>query len=506
MNSKCFIGIDVGAESGRVMAGTWDGARMQIEELHRFPNAGVAVGETLRWDMLRLVAEIETGLCIAGRRFGGNIVSVGVDTWGVDFVLLSKTDEPLGWPRHYRDPRNPAAYASLLKQLPREEIFAASGIQFMPINTLCQLVAMQSENPELLDGAAHFLMVPDFIHWSLCGSHAVEFTNATTTQFYHPTEKRWSSEILAKLGIQTKMLPEVVAPGTDLGAMTRELCRRTRLASPRVVAPATHDTGSAIAAVPTARTGQGNWAYISSGTWSLLGVELPRPILSARALEMNITNEGGVDGSYRVLKNIMGLWLVQRCRLSFETSGAAFRYDELTLRADAAPAFRSFIDPDDSSFLNPPDMPAAIADYCARTGQPAPENEGQFVRCILESLALKYATVLDALKEMTGNWCEMIHIVGGGSRNTLLNQFAANACRRAVLAGPAEATVLGNVLVQARTANELGSLEDIRRASWGSSAVVEYLPSDQPAWKAAHGEFARILERSARRGTAEAGV
>jgi len=495
MNEKCFLGIDLGAESGRVMAGLWDGRRMQLEEMHRFPNGGVPVGDSLRWDVVRLVGEIEKGLGMAARRYGNSIVSIGADTWAVDFVLLSKSGEMLGLPRHYREKRNRTAMERMTEVVPRDEIFAASGIQFMPINTLCQMIAMKEENPELLEAADLFLMIPDFLHWSLCGARVSEFTNATTTQFFHPKTKRWSTDLLGKFGIPTAMLPEVVQPGSELGILRESVMQRTGLGKVRVVAPATHDTGSAVAAVPTAGTGTGNWAYISSGTWSLLGVELSAPNLSRRSVELNLTNEGGVDGTYRLLKNIMGLWLVQQCRRSFEQRGGVSDYTELVRLAEKAAPFRSLIDPDDLCFLNPPDMPDAIANYCRATDQDIPRNEAEFVRCILESLALKYATVLDWLKEMTGQWMEAIHIVGGGSRNGLLNQFTANACMRKVVAGPVEATVLGNLLVQARAAGELGSLDDMRRVTWTSAEVQEFQPEHAQAWKEARQRFTGLLFR-----------
>jgi rhamnulokinase len=495
MAEKCFLGIDLGGESGRVMAGLWDGGRMRLEEVHRFANGGVALGDSLRWDVLRIWSEIESGLTLAAKRFGDRIVSVGADTWGVDFVLLSKSGELLGQPRHYRDPRNPAASEDMLRRVSRDEVWAASGIQFMPINTLPQLAAMQAHNPELLAGADSLLMIPDFLHWCLCGARTVEFTNATTTQFFHPTDRRWSHELLSKLGIPSRMLPEVVEPGTDLGAVSAAVADRTGLRGVRTVAPATHDTGSAVVAVPTARTGRTDWAYLSSGTWSLLGLELPRPILSPRALELNVTNEGGVDGTYRLLKNIMGLWLVQRCRSSFEKSGGTSEYADLVRLAEAAPAFRSLVDPDDPRFLSPADMPTAIADFCRETGQPPPESEGQFVRCALESLALKYAVVLAWLEEISGSRADTIHVVGGGARNALLNQFTAEACSRVVIAGPVEATVLGNLLVQARAAGELGSLDDIRRVSAASGELQEYSPKNPGGWNAALDRFRSLASR-----------
>lgn len=495
MAEKCFLGIDLGGESGRVMAGLWNGARMQLEEVHRFPNGGIPLGDSLRWDLLRLWGEIENGLAIATGRFGGSIVSVGADTWGVDFVLLSKSGELLGQPRHYRDERIPHSAKRMLEFVPREEIWTASGIQYMPINTLPQLFAMREHNPELLEAADCFLMIPDFFHWCLCGAKSVEFTNATTTQFYHPTEKRWSDELLGKLNIPVSMLPSVVQPGTNLGDVSGSVARRAGVGRVKTVAPATHDTGSAVVAVPTTRTGQTGWAYLSSGTWSLLGLELAEPNLSRRAMELNVTNEGGVDGTYRLLKNIMGLWLVQQCRRAFEKAGGTTDYAELVRLAEVASAFRSIIDPDDPRFLSPPDMPAAIAEFCRESGQPVPETEAQFIRCALESLALKYAVVLGWLEEMAGCRVEVIHVVGGGARNALLNQFTANACRRAVLAGPTEATVLGNLLVQARADGELHSLEDIRRVSGASSNIVEFHPQEDSAWANALERFERLLGR-----------
>ena len=489
MKEKCYLAVDCGAESGRVMAGLWDGARMRLEELHRFPTGITPIGETKRWDIARIWGEIERGLGLAARRFGESIVSVGADTWGVDYVLIDKAGELIEQPWTYRDARTRGMLEKVKARVSHEEIFAASGVQFMEINTLCQLLAANERDPALLASADRFLMIPDYLHFKMCGARTGEFTNATTTQFFHPTRKTWSVDLLAKLGLPTALLPEVVQPGTRLGRLLPGVCERTGLhAGVEVIVPATHDTGSAVAGVPGAATeGRGRLAYISSGTWSLLGVELHEPDLSPRAFELNLTNEGGVDGTYRLLKNIMGLWLVQECRRCFAKGGGTSDYAALVRAAESAPAFRSLVDPDDASFLSPPDMPAAIAQFCHETGQPAPGTEGEFIRCALESLALKYATVLNWLKEITGSFIGAVNIVGGGSRNRLLNQFTANACRRPVLAGPVEATVLGNVLVQARACGALGTLADIRRVARESSEVGEFRPEDEAAWdEAAH--------------------
>lgn len=489
---KVFLGVDLGAESGRVMAGLWDGHAMNLEELHRFPNGGVQIGDTLRWDLPRLWNEIQHGLALAGKKWGASVVSVGVDTWGVDFVLLSKQDELLGLPYHYRDPRTRGVMDRTLKRVSRETIFQSTGLQFMEINTLFQLIAFQEKNPELLDLAGSLLMIPDFLHWCLSGEKVSEFTNATTTQFFDPTRRTWATGLLQKLGLPTNMLRPVVYPGQKIGRLRESLCARGLHPGVSVVAPASHDTGSAVAAVPTSSTGSPNWAYISSGTWSLMGLEIQDAALTPQTLQCNLTNEGGVDGTYRLLKNIMGLWLVQQCRKSFEQKGGEYSYDRLVHLAASAEPLRSLILPDDPSFLSPADMPQAIQAFCRRTGQPVPEDEGQFVRCALESLALKYAETLEALEAVAGQRIEGIHVVGGGSRNELLNQFTADACGRPVWSGPVEATALGNVLVQAKAAGEVASLSELRAVVKASTPVKVFQPRRPGEWQGARERFRKL--------------
>jgi rhamnulokinase len=337
-------------------------------------------------------------------------------------------------------------------------------------------------------------MMPDFLNFCLSGARVCEFTVATTSQCVNPRKRAWATDLLQKLGLPTKIFPDIVPPGTRIGQLRPGLGERTGLGQIAVVAPAGHDTGSAVAGVPTKNTGKPNWAYLSSGTWSLLGVEVQDAQLSPRALELNVTNEGGIDGTYRLLKNIMGLWLVQGCRRSFIEKGKEFSYEQLAQMASEAPAFRSLVNPDDDRFLNPPDMPAAIQEFCRETGQPVPETEGQLVRCVYESLALTYAKVLDGMEELTGTKIEVVHIVGGGSRNQVLNQFAANACGRPVVSGPIEATVFGNLLVQARSHGELHSLADIRAAVRESSEVVHFDPDNSAAWQDARGRFGELCK------------
>jgi rhamnulokinase len=495
MAQQVYLGIDIGAESGRVMAGLWDGKHVKLEELHRFPNGGVMYHEGLRWNTLGLWSEIQNGLTIAAKKYNRSIISVGVDTWGVDFVLLSKSGEMLGVPFHYRDARTRGILPKAFARVPREEIFAATGLQFMELNTLFQLIALQKASPEVLAAADTLLMTPDFLNFCLSGTRASEFTIATTSQCVNPKKRAWATELLQKFGLPVKIFPEIVPPGSRVGSLRAPLAERTGIGPISVIAPAAHDTGSAVAGVPARYTGKANWAYLSSGTWSLLGVELQDAQVSPRVLELNFTNEGGIDGTYRLLKNIMGLWLLQQCRRSFAERGKELSYDQLAQLAAEAPPFRSLVDPDNSRFLNPPDMPKAIQEFCRDTGQPEPETEGQFARCICESLALTYARVLDGLEELTGTKIEVVHVVGGGSQNKLLNTFTANACGRPVTAGPIEATVLGNVLVQARSHGEIRSLTDIRNVVRASTEMVQFDPVDVSAWKDVRGRFAEICKK-----------
>lgn len=494
MSEQCYLGVDLGAESGRVVAGLFDGHSVRLEELHRFPNGPVNVGGTLRWNVLGLWQGIQQGLAAAAARFGDEVRSIGVDTWGVDYVLLSAQDELLGLPWHYRDGRTTGMLATACEQVPREEIFAATGLQFMELNTLYQLLAMKRDHPELLDEARRLLLIPDYFHWLLCGSRVVEFTNATTTQCFDPARNDWATELLGRLGLPGEIFPEVVPPGTSLGRLRSDVAAAAGLDRINVIAPATHDTGSAVAAVPTDRTGSASWTYISSGTWSLMGAEVNGAVTGPSTLAVNATNEGGIDGTFRLLKNIMGLWLVQECRRAFARDGRDVDYGTLTRQATDAPAFVSLVNPDDPSFLKPPCMPTAIRDFCRRTGQPEPASDGAMIRCALESLALKYRDVLGQIESLTGETSEVIHVVGGGSQNGLLNQFTADACGRPVIAGPVEATVLGNVLVQARADGALDSLGDIREVVANSTQPDTFTPNNPSAWDKARERFAGITD------------
>lgn len=499
MAERVYLGIDLGAESGRVIAGRWNGRKLVLEELHRFPNGPVELAGSLRWDVLRLWAEIQNGLAVAAKKYGRKIVSVGADTWGVDYVLLTPRGELLGQPYHYRDARTDGMMEKAFRTVPRAKIFKQTGLQFMQLNTLFQLLAHKAAHPDMLDHADCLLMMPDFIHWALCGSKAVEFTDGSTTQCMHPLRRNWATQLLKAFDLPVRIFPKVVMPGTDLGALRESVAARTGLGRVRVVAPPTHDTASAVAGVPTTRTGTATWAYLSSGTWSLMGAEVGAAVLTDRALELNMTNEGGLDGTYRLLKNIMGLWLVQQCKRSFEAAGLRYDYARLAALAGQAPALRSLVDPDDGRFLHPPDMPKAIQSYCRETRQPAPKTPGELVRCAYESLALKYRQVLGWLEELTGSRIEVIHIVGGGSQSKLLNRFTADACQRPVMTGPVEATAMGNLLVQVRASGELSTLAEMREVVRRSSAVREYTPGDPGPWDEAAARMADLRARKAGR-------
>ncbi len=486
---KKLLAFDLGAESGRGVLGLLDGQRLRLELVHRFANGPVRTLETLHWDVLRLYAEMLTTLRRCAADHGG-IDSLGVDTWGVDFALLGRGDVLLGNPRHYRDPHTDGILEIAFARVPREEIFRQTGLQFMRFNTLFQLIAMQRDKSPLLDMAETLLMMPDLFHFFFTGIKANEFTDASTTQMYDPTTKGWAFGLVKALGLPQHILGTIVAPGTVLGRLRPAVAADTGVHAVPVIAPASHDTGSAVAAVPAQGAA---WAYISSGTWSLMGVELETPLINDDALRYNFTNEGGVGGTIRFLKNIMGLWLVQECRRTWDRGGQSYSYEDLARRAEAAPPFISLIDPDHASFILPPDMPVALADFCRRTGQPAPVEPGAVIRCTLESLALRYRWVLQRLEELLGRRLDVIHVVGGGSQNELLCQFTADACNRPILAGAVEATAIGNVLVQALGLRLLGSLADAREIVRRSFDVRSYTPRHPEMWEAPYQRFLGYL-------------
>ena len=493
MGSKTtdYLALDLGAESGRGLLGRFDGDRLTLEEVHRFPNGPVRMLDSLHWDVPRLFDEMKAALRKASSGHPG-LDGVGVDTWGVDFGLVGRGDTLLGNPVHYRDPRTVGMMEAAFKLVPRERIYEVTGLQFLPINSLYQLLALKTASSPLLEVAETLLMIPDLFGWLLTGRRAGERTDASTTQLLDPRNGEWSDELCRGLGLPRSILPELIDPGTELGPLRESVADELGIATPlTVLAPATHDTASAVAAVPTTGTGTNppDWCYLSSGTWSLLGVEVPRPVINESTLRYNFTNEGGVVGTTRLLKNIMGLWLVQECRRTWARAGRDYSYDELIARARVARPFVTLVEPDDPTFLPPGDMPARLAAFASRTGQPIPADEGAFVRCALESLALKYRWTIRRLEQILGSTIRAVHVVGGGSRNALLCQFAADACAIPVHAGPIEATAAGNVLLQAMARRRIGTLADARAIVAASFPVDVYEPRDVAAWEDAYGRF-----------------
>jgi rhamnulokinase len=486
---KKLLAFDLGAESGRGVLGLFDGRQLRLEVVHRFPNGPVRTLDTLHWDVLRLHGEMLAALRRCAAEHGG-VDSLGVDTWGVDFALLGRGGTLLGNPRHYRDPHTEGVLEEGFARVPRAEVFRQTGLQFMRFNTLFQLLALQRDRSPLLDAAETLLFMPDLFHYFFTGVKVNEFTDATTSQLYDPAARGWAFDLVQRFGLPGRILGTIVPPGTVLGPLRASVATETGLQPVPVVAPASHDTGSAVAAVPA--SGE-SWAYISSGTWSLMGAELPAPLINEQVQRYNFTNEGGVGGTIRFLKNVMGLWLVQECRRAWERAGQNYSYADLMQLAAAAPPFVSLVDPDDAGFILPASMPAALADFCRRTGQPAPTEPGAVVRCALESLALRYRWVLERLEELLGRRLDVIHIVGGGCQNTLLCQLAADACNRRVLAGPVEATAIGNVLVQALGLRLLGSLAEAREVVRQSFEVVPYEPQNPGAWQGPYGRFLQLF-------------
>jgi len=452
-----YLAADLGAESGRVMLGTLENGTLQLEELHRFANTPVRLPTGLYWDCFRLFHEIVNGLTIAGRDRKLTIKGIGVDAWGVDFGLVDASGAVIDCPRSYRDERTDGVAEKLSEIVPRDEVFALTGIQFMQINSLNQLYAMRLENAPALHAAAHLLFVPDLLNYWLTGKVFAERTIASTSQFYNPRERAFASAMLERLGIPSRLMPPIIDPGDALGPLLPHLAECTRLGPVTVYATAGHDTAAAVAAVPA----QGDdWCYVSSGTWSLMGVELDEPVINERCLELNFTNEVGACGKVRLLKNIAGLWLLQECRRAWIAEGREYGYDELTnLARESGPA-KSIIDVD--AFLHPGQMPLKIVEWCRAHNQEPPETVGQFCRTILESLAYRYKEVLESLESLTGRRLNVIHIVGGGSKNRLLNELVAETTGRKVIAGPTEATALGNILIQAIGAGEIKSLSEAR--------------------------------------------
>jgi len=492
-----YLAVDLGAESGRVIAGRFDGNKLELEPLHRFPNRPARVGsgagnETLLWDVLRLWNDIGDGLSAASAL--GEIAGIGADTWGVDFGLLDERGRLLSNPVHYRDARHEGYIERAGKILPLAEIYNRTGLQFLPFNTLYQLLALRDQNPAELERAHTLLWMPDLLHFWLCGERRSEYSIASTSQLLDARSRSLDTELLGRFGLPEHIFAPLVSPGTTLGTLRSDVAKRLNLApSTPVIAPAGHDTASAVAAVPF---GEGeNAAFLSSGTWSLMGLELAEPLITERSFELGFTNEGGAFGTIRFLKNIAGLWLVQECRRDWLARGGEWSYAQLTHLAGEAGDDGPFVEPDDARFASPDEMPAKIAAFCRETGQSAPQSEGEFVRCCLDSLALKYRWTFEKLELLRGAPLEALTIVGGGVQNELLSQLAADCIGKPVIAGPVEATAAGNILLQAVARGEIAGSAQLREVVRASFASKRFEPraKEKARWDEKFGRFGKLV-------------
>jgi rhamnulokinase len=478
------LAVDLGASGGRVVSGAFDGRLLELEEIHRFENGPVAMGGQLIWDLPRLWQEVVAGLRAAAARHGGGVASVGVDTWGVDFSFLAADDTLLANPVCYRDPRTRGLLAAAEEIVPREEIFAATGLQFMEINSLYQLLALRRS--PVLQAADRLLMIPDLFHWLLSGQRSNERTNATTSQCFDPRANDWAFAMLERFGLPRRIFGPVIEPGTDLGPLRPEVAAETGLQAARVLVPGTHDTASAVVAVPAAEppSSRPDWCYVSLGTWALVGAELDRPLVTPECRALNFTNEGGVGGTTRLLKNICGLWLVQQCRAAWRRQGKEWTWDQLTALAAEAKPLVTLVDPDDPALVAPADMPEAIRSLARAAGEPVPESTAAVVRAALESVAAAIRRRIGELDALLGRRIGRVHVVGGGVKNRLLCQMIADATGRPVVAGPVEATAIGNLLVQLTARAGVVDLRAMREIVRQSFEPETFEPRAAAAWEA----------------------
>jgi rhamnulokinase len=482
-----FVAADLGASSGRLMVGRWNGRSFSLDELHRFSNGGVSLGGSLYWDALGIWSQIEAGLNRYRSRFDDALLGMGVDAWGVDYALLDRDGRLIGNPHHYRDSRTDGMPALLFERIAERDLFAETGVQTMQINTLFQLFCMAHTNDPQLEFAQTLLMIPDLFLYFLCGEKRIEYSQATTTQMYSPSRADWAREMLSSVGIPVPILSPVVQPGTVLGPVRRDFLRSAGLSTPfPAIAVASHDTASAVAAIPNM---DAHSAFISCGTWSLMGVQVAEPNTSEEAFRLQFTNEGAADGSILLLRNITGLWIVQECLRHWKKEGRQYSWSEITLAASEAKPLLGLFDPNAKEFQLPSEMPKAIRDYCRGTGQSVPETPGEIARCAFESLCLKYRSVLQSLEQLTGRHLEAIRVVGGGALNRFLCQTIADACDRMVVAGPVEASALGNVMLQAVATSHLPNTSAGREAIAESVECVFVAPRRSDAWEEAYARF-----------------
>ena len=487
-HTQNYLAVDLGAESGRTIIGSLSDSQLSLTETHRFANGPVRLNDGLHWDVLRLWSDIKEGISRSSK-IEKKLDGIGLDTWGVDFALLDKNGALISNPFHHRDVRTDGMLDEAFKRMSRAEIFNSTGIQFMQINTLYQLLAMVRQKSPLFDIAKNLVTIPDLFNYWLSGEITNEFTNATTTQCFDPIKKTWSKDILDAFDIPSHLFKPVTDPGMQIGNLLPSLAEETSAGAVPVLLPACHDTGSAVVAVPAQNE---DFVWVSSGTWSIMGVETNQPVVNNQALEYNFTNEGGVFGTWRFSKNVMGLWLVQECRREWMRRGEEKSFDALTQQASESESFLSVIDPDYPEFLHPGDMPARIQKFCADTNQHVPQTKGQIVRVALEGIALKYRLVLERLEELTGKQLGPIHIIGGGTKNRLLNQFTADSTGRTVITGPVEATAIGNILMQAIGMKHLGSLAEAREVVRASFEQEVFEPKRTEDWDEAYARLQKV--------------
>ncbi len=491
-----FLAFDIGASSGRVITGLLNDGNLELNEIYRFLNSGIKIDKSLCWDTPKLFSEILQGLKVYVTKYGGDVDGIGIDTWGVDFILLDKNNELTGPCYHYRDFRTEGMENEMLKIIPREEFYSKTGIQFMEINSAVQLYSMVHANSSQLSIADTFLMVPDYLNFLLCGKKANEYSIATTSQLFNPKKKDWAFSIINKLGLDQKWFKKVIPTGTVLGTLKDDIATNVGLdISTNIIAPACHDTGSAVAAIPVDmdKYSRGEWAYLSSGTWSLLGVELNEPIINKNALEYNFTNEGGLDNSIRFLKNVTGMWLLQECKRIWATAGINLSWEEIVSKALGAKPFQYFIDPNDPIFLNPDNMVKTIQKYCQDHNQNIPKTIAEISRAVFESLAFKYKQVMEKLEELVGIKVKILHVIGGGASNRLLNQFTANSLNIPIKAGPIEATAIGNILIQAYALGQLRNVKELRKIVSDSFTIDTYYPENEFAWEVNYEKYIKII-------------
>ena len=490
MNTKSFLAFDLGASSGRSILGTIDQGRLKIRELTRFPNQVLQIGNHLHWNIYSLFERLKEGL-VAAKNEEVEITSIGIDTWGVDFVLLAEDGSILGAPYAYRDCQTTGIPEKYFEIIPREKVYDLTGIQVMNFNSIYQLYALHLAGNSLLKAATGILFMPDALAYMLTGNKVVEYTIASTSQILNPRTKKFEALLLEKAGVSPSVLGEIVMPGHVIGTLRDDIASESELGKINVVAVAGHDTAAAVAAVPATNE---NFAYLSSGTWSLMGIEVKDAIINEETFALNFTNEGGIEGTTRFLKNITGMWLLEQCLKEWKKEGSMYAYEKLVVIADTIPAFTSIIDPDHASFCNPPCMTGAIVEYCISTGQIAPTTHAGFVRCIFESLSLKYNYVLEKLNNLAPFPIEKLHVIGGGSKNPLLNQWTANAIGIPVIAGPSEATAIGNIMIQAKAAGCVDSLKEMRQIIRDSVQLDEFVPDNSAAWAEAYNRFLMITK------------